>query len=239
MASPHPPFITTAVSLFIIFLSLSLTPSHSALTCNSPKLPANRTYANCTALPTLGAILHYTYNATNRSLAVAFAAEPPSSTGWVAWALNLNGGGMIGAEALIAFPVNGALTFRRYNLTAYKGIDEVKEFTFESSDVSAEQISGATVIFAVVTIPETAGNVSHVWQVGPVVGGNPSIHATKPENLESKATLPVALTAASGGGNSSGSGNASAPASGVGERFGVGFHFGLVLALMMGLAVAI
>ncbi|RDX90681.1 Auxin-induced in root cultures protein 12, partial [Mucuna pruriens] len=238
MAS-HLPFIT--LSLFVL-LSLC-TPSHSAVTCASQKLPQNRSFTNCTDLPTLSATLHFTFNASNRTLAVAYSAAPPSSSGWVAWGLNLAGGGMIGTEALLAFTQNGALAVHRYNLTAYKGIDEVKAFTFDSWDVSAEQGDAATIIiFATVKIPDTAGNVTHVWQVGPVSSGKPSIHGTKPENLQSKAVLPVALgpAAGPGPGPASGSGNATAPASGgksgARERFGLGmgFYFGLVLAFMMG-----
>jgi len=235
----HSPFTTLSL---LVFLSLFFTSSHSALTCASFKLPANRTYANCTALPTLGAILHYTYNATNHTLAVAFAAEPPKPSGWVAWGLNLAGGGMVGTEAFIAIPASaGGRTVHRYNLTSYKQIDEVKAFTFESWDLATEEAAGVVAIFAVVAVPEKAGNVSHVWQVGPAKDGKLMIHDTKPDNLQAKAALPVALgpAAASGSGNSTGSGNATAPAaasgekSGVSERFGVGFYFGLVVAMMI------
>ncbi|XP_027906563.1 auxin-induced in root cultures protein 12 [Vigna unguiculata] len=239
----HTPFKTTIALSLLVFLSLFFTSSHSALTCTSYKIPKNRTYANCTALPTLGAILHYTYNATNRTLAVAYAAEPPKPSGWVAWGLNLAGGGMIGTEAFIAIPgSSGGTTVHRYNLTSYRGIDEVKAFTFDSWDVATEADGGVVAIFAVVAIPEKAGNVTHVWQVGPTKDGKLSIHEAKPDNLQAKAALPVALApaAAGGSGNSSGSGNATAPAaaggdkSGVSERFGAGFYFGLVVALMTG-----
>ncbi|ESW06236.2 hypothetical protein PHAVU_010G030500 [Phaseolus vulgaris] len=238
----HSPFTTTIALSFLLFLSLFFTSSHSALTCASFKLPANRTYANCAALPTLGAILHYSYNATNRTFAVAFAAEPPKPSGWVAWGLNLAGGGMIGTEAFIALPATaGGRTLHRYNLTSYKGIDEVKAFAFESWDLATDEAGGVVSIYAVVAIPEKAGNATHVWQVGPTKDGKPMIHDSKPDNLQAKAALPEALVpAASGSGNSSGSGNATAPTaaggnkSGVSERFGVGFYFGLVVALVIG-----
>ncbi|CAJ1949666.1 unnamed protein product [Sphenostylis stenocarpa] len=238
----HLPLTAIVTVSFLLSLSLFFTSSHSALTCSSLKLPANRTYANCTNLPTLGAVLHYTYNTTNRSLAVAFAAAPPTSSGWVAWGLNLAGGGMIGTQAFIAIPASaGGSTVHRYNLTAYKSIDKVEAFSFESWGVATEESGGAVLIFAVVSIPEKADNVSHVWQVGPTQGGKLSIHGSTPDNLQSKAALPVALgpAATSGSGNSSGNGNATAPAaasgekSGVSERFGFEFYFGLVVALMI------
>ncbi|KAG4938613.1 hypothetical protein JHK84_044864 [Glycine max] len=230
----------TTISLFIILFSLFSTPSHSALTCASQKL--NRTYANCTNLPTLGATLHFTFNATNRTLSVAFSASPPSPSGWVAWGLNLAGGGMPGAEALLALPSTSgsAVTLRRYNLTSYKSIDVVKAFTFESWDLSAEETNGAITIYGTVKIPDSAENVSHVWQVGPVAAGVPAVHGFKDDNIHAKAALPVALAGSSGSSAASGE-NATTPASGdkkngaaAAERLGLGFHFWLVFALMVG-----
>ncbi|WJX91831.1 hypothetical protein P8452_73553 [Trifolium repens] len=91
------------ISIFI-FITL-ITPTHSALKCASQKLPSNRTYKNCTDLPHLGATVHFTYNTTNRSLSVAYAAEPPHN-GYVSWGINPTGGGMIGTQALIAYKLN-------------------------------------------------------------------------------------------------------------------------------------
>lgn len=237
----HDLLFTPTISLFIILFSLFSTPSHSALTCASQKL--NRTYANCTNLPTLGATLHFTFNATNRSLSVAFSAEPPSRSGWVAWGLNLVGDGMRGAEAFLAFPSSAsasAITLGRYNLTSYKAIDEVKAFTFDSWDLAAEESNGAVTIYGSVKIPDSARNVSHVWQVGPVAAGVPAVHGFKDDNIHAKAALPVALAGSSGSSAASGE-NATTPASGdkkngaaAAERLGLGFHFWLVFALMVG-----
>lgn len=236
----HDLLFTPTISLFIILFSLFSTPSHSALTCASQKL--NRTYANCTNLPTLGATLHFTFNATNRTLSVAFSASPPSPSGWVAWGLNLAGGGMPGAEALLALPSTSgsAVTLRRYNLTSYKSIDVVKAFTFESWDLSAEETNGAITIYGTVKIPDSAENVSHVWQVGPVAAGKPGVHSFEKKNTDSKAAFPVALVGPNTTTPASGE-NATAPASGgdkkngaAGESFGVGFYFWLVFALMIG-----
>ncbi|KAK7350573.1 hypothetical protein VNO77_09346 [Canavalia gladiata] len=238
MASHLPffsPFILGTTLSFIFFFSL-LTPSHSALDCASQKLPPNRTYTNCTNLPSLGATLHFTYNTTNNSLAVAFAAAPPKSDGWVAWGINpAAGGGMIGAQALIAHKQNGTVAVNLYNLTAYKGIDKVKALSFETWDISAEDANGVITIFAVVKVPEKAENLSQVWQVGPVTGGRPSIHETKTENLQAKGALQVVGTTSgeSGNSNTNGGDHKSGGISVMGERFGFGFYFGgLVLVFM-------
>ncbi|KAL2319495.1 hypothetical protein Fmac_028464 [Flemingia macrophylla] len=232
MAS-HLPLLTSISLILFLALALTLTPSHSALTCAPPKVPSNRTFANCTALSTLGATLHYTYNATNRTLAVAFAAAPPSPSGWVAWGLNLVRLGMVGTEAIIAFPLDSAVNASRYNITSYKSLEPVKAFSFESWDVSAEHANGVTTIYATVKIPEKAANVSHVWQVGPVQGGSLRIHGTNPENLNSREPLPVKVDA------SSGNATATAPAPASGEKSAAGdrVHFELVVAFIVALFV--
>ncbi|KAK7389318.1 hypothetical protein VNO78_24207 [Psophocarpus tetragonolobus] len=230
----HLHFTTPLLLLFSLFFFF--TPSHS--TCETQKL--NRKFDNCTDLPTLNATLHYTYAAANRTLTVAYSATPPASPGWVAWALNLAGGGMLGSEALIAWPVNSAVGVHRYNLTAYKKIDEVKNFTFESWDLAAEQSNGVITIFAAVKLPEHAANVTQVWQVGPIVGGKVSIHATDKANLASKGALPPVVSASSADApptNSSSSGGAApAPSSGAHQ---IGFYFSMVFALIVGAVVSL
>ncbi|MED6179442.1 hypothetical protein PIB30_001206 [Stylosanthes scabra] len=228
-----------------IFITLLSSTAHSAtLSCKSQKLPqSSPTYANCTDLPALGAVLHFTYNATNSSLSVAFAASPPSN-GWVAWGVNTAGGGMIGAQALIAYKhSDGKFAVDLYNLTSYGSIDPVKKLSVETWDVSAVESNGAVTIFAAVKIPAKAENISQVWQVGPVVGGKPGKHAIAKENLEAKSALPGASTAAatpaapapasgsSGNTTGGGSGKKSGAASLMGERFSLGFYVSVILVM--------
>ncbi|XP_061370930.1 auxin-induced in root cultures protein 12 [Gastrolobium bilobum] len=233
------PFSPLILGIFIsIFISL-FSPSHSAVTCASQKLPSNRTYANCTDLPTLGATLHFTYNATNSSLTVAYAASPPKSDGWVAWGINPTGGGMVGTQALMAFKPNGTVVVQPFNLTSYKKIDPVKNLSLETWDIAAEEAGGVITIFAGVKLPEKADNFSHVWQVGPVNAGVPSVHEFKTENLQSRASLSTVVstaiekgnTSSSGGGNTTATDKSSAVLM-MGERFGLGFYLGLVLVLL-------
>ncbi|XP_015938917.1 auxin-induced in root cultures protein 12 [Arachis duranensis] len=221
-----------------IFITLFSSTVHS-LTCKSQKLSGSQTYANCTDLSALGATLHFTYNATNSSISVAFSAAPPSN-GWVAWGVNTAGGGMIGAQALIAYKhSDGKLAVDLYNLTSYGGIDPVKKLSVDTWDVSAEESSGAVTIYAGVKIPAKADNVSQVWQVGPVVSGKPGKHDMGKENLAAKSALPgtaasaVAPAPASGsGGNTTGGGsNKSGAASLMGERFSLGFYLTVILVM--------
>ncbi|GLT31302.1 hypothetical protein SLA2020_060460 [Shorea laevis] len=90
------------------------------LTCTSEKLPdSKKTFVNCTDLPTLNATLHYTCNAFNFTLSVAFVAAPASPEGWTAWAINPTGTGMVEAQALLAFKSKGFLLFKKYNIGSY------------------------------------------------------------------------------------------------------------------------
>ncbi|XP_027336743.1 auxin-induced in root cultures protein 12 [Abrus precatorius] len=242
MASSHiptfSPFILGTTITVTIFIFSLFTPSHAAIDCDTQKLPPSRSFANCTNLPSLGATLHFTYNATNHSLAVAYAAEPPSPNGWVAWGINPTGGGMVGTQAFIAFKQNGSVAVGLYNLTSYKGIDAVKALSFDTWDVSAEEAGGVITVFAVVKIPEKEGNLTQVWQVGPVTGGKPMIHARKPENLQAQGALEVVGSTISGNSSANGGGDNNKSGGGVsvmGVRFGFGFYFGLVLVVLMSL----
>ncbi|MCI27145.1 auxin-induced in root cultures protein 12-like, partial [Trifolium medium] len=167
------------------FIFITLISPHSALNCTSQKLPSNRIYKNCTDLPHLGATIHFTYNTTNRSLTVAYTAVP-THNGYVAWGINPTGGGMIGTQALIAYKLNGKIGVELYNLTSYGGITAVKSLSIETWDLSAEESNGVITIFGAVKFPETADNVSQVWQVGPVTNGKPAMHALQPENKEAQ-----------------------------------------------------
>ncbi|GAU37310.1 hypothetical protein TSUD_354670 [Trifolium subterraneum] len=220
------------ISIFI-FITL-ITPTHS-LNCTTQKLPSKQTYTNCTDLPHLGATIHFTYNTTNRSLSVAYAAEP-AHNGYVSWGINPTGGGMIGTQALIAYKLNGAVGVHLYNLTAYSGITAVKSLSIETWDLSAEESNGVITIFGAVKFPENADNVSQVWQVGPVMNGKPGMHKLEAENKEAQGRLEYVRATVVGGVNSST--NSTEKSGGVslvmgGERFGgLGFYFGFVLVLL-------
>ncbi|KAI4354209.1 hypothetical protein L6164_003098 [Bauhinia variegata] len=220
-----------SVILGISFWVLLISPAHSQ-NCTSQKFSGNRVFANCSDLPTLSAVLHYNYNASNSSLSIAFTATPSKPDGWVAWAINPNGTGMLGAQALIAFKLDSKLTVKTYNLESYKSIKQEK-LSFDVWDLSAEENNGTMTIFAGVKLPGKAENVSQVWQVGPsVTDGTPDKHEFKPANLGSKGTLALGTTSANTSGSSNTTGNNSSGANSViSGRFAVGFCTGLLLFL--------
>ncbi|KAJ0972462.1 hypothetical protein J5N97_020421 [Dioscorea zingiberensis] len=185
MASSSPFFF------FYLFFSLcSLSIRSMAASCSSASFSKNRTYASCEALPHLSAAIHWTFDPANSSISLAFTAPPAASSGWIAWAINPNGVGMIGSQALIAFRhSDGALKVDTFNITSYASI-KPSPIDFPSWDLEAEASSGAMVLFAKVKLPKGKTEINQVWQVGTsVTGGVPDKHAMSPENMAAKGTL--------------------------------------------------
>ncbi|XP_059660050.1 cytochrome b561 and DOMON domain-containing protein At3g25290-like [Cornus florida] len=173
----------------LIFLT---TPSHS-LTCSSQKFTNNKLYEHCNDLPQLSSYLHWTHDSAAKSLSVAFVAPPAKPDGWIAWAINPTGAGMVGAQALIALKQsNGSMTVKTFNVSSYKSIVESK-LSFDVMEMSADYSDGLMRIFATVALPDAAATtLSQVWQVGgSVTAGFPDRHEFQPANLNSKGTLDL------------------------------------------------
>ncbi|KAK1364360.1 Auxin-induced in root cultures protein 12 [Heracleum sosnowskyi] len=153
----------------------------------------NKTYKNCTDLPTLNSYLHYTYDAHKSSLSIAFIAPPAKPEGWISWGINPTGTCMVGTQALIAFKQSTSdMTVKTYNLVSYRLIVQSK-LSFEVSDLSAEYSDGVMRIFATWTLSENMTVVNQVWQVGAsVINDRPARHAFVPENLNAKGELKLA-----------------------------------------------
>ncbi|KAK6141870.1 hypothetical protein DH2020_024382 [Rehmannia glutinosa] len=186
--------------LFIATVALLISPALS-LTCTSQTFSQrNTTFANCLDLPTLKAFLHWTYSPTarpNPTLSIAFIAPPAKPDGWVAWALNPTGSGMLGAQSLIAFKdTNGSIVVKTYNISSYGPISESK-ISYDVLSKRAEYSGGVMTIFATLALPAAEAEVNQVWQVGAAVNnGVPAKHAFAPENLSSKNTLQLMSDAA-------------------------------------------
>ncbi|KAJ0972463.1 hypothetical protein J5N97_020422 [Dioscorea zingiberensis] len=161
-----------------------------AASCSSASFSKNRTYASCEALPHLSAAIHWTFDPANSSISLAFTAPPAASAGWIAWAINPNGVGMIGSQALIAFRhSDGALKVDTFNITSYASI-KPSPIDFPSWDLEAEASSGAMVLFAKVKLPKGKTEINQVWQVGAsVTNGVPDKHEMSPENLAATGML--------------------------------------------------
>ena len=188
------------LSLFLFIILISLFSRAISLTCTTQKFTNNQAYPNCLDLPVLNSFLHWNFDSSNSSLSVVFVAAPAKSDGWVSWAINPTGSGMVGAQALIAFKNKSAMTVKTYNIKSYSSIVPEK-LSFEVWDMRAEESDGLMSIFAKVKVPEKTDTLNHVWQVGPSVSdGIPAKHEFQPANLNSKGTLSL------NGGQSSSSG---------------------------------
>ncbi|KAB2021817.1 hypothetical protein ES319_D07G166400v1 [Gossypium barbadense] len=186
----------------IVFFSLWLTlisPSHS-IDCSSLKLPGGiRHYSNCTELPTLNSTLHFTYNATNSSLFIAFSAAPSNANGWIAWAVNPTATGMAGSQALLAFKNKGSMVVKTYNISSYRSIVEGK-LSFDVWDLEAEATNdGKMVIYGSLKVGGSVEKLNQVWQVGPGVSdGHPMKHEFGKANLGSWGDLKLVEKVSSG-----------------------------------------
>nr|XP_043636930.1 auxin-induced in root cultures protein 12-like [Erigeron canadensis] len=183
------PLSSFLILIFTLFI-LRLSPVHS--TCTSQKFTNNKTYSNCTNLPTLNSTLHYTFTPKNMTMSVAFVAIPATSDGWIAWAINPTDTGMAGCQSFIAFKDSkGSMLVKTYNISSYSSIIEGK-LSFEVLDSSAEFSKGTMMIFATVKLPMTMMEINHVWQVGgSVMNGVPMKHEFLPGNLKAMAKLQL------------------------------------------------
>ncbi|XP_042513113.1 cytochrome b561 and DOMON domain-containing protein At3g25290-like [Macadamia integrifolia] len=174
---------------FVLNLFLQINLSHS-LTCSSQQFSSNRIYEYCNDLPELSSYLHWTYDSSNSSLKIAFLASSKAD-GWVAWSINPQAPKMLGAQALIAYKLDGNMTLNTFNVTSYKGIAPSK-IAYEVWDTAAEYSDGLMRIFATIGLPGQMTTINQVWQVGTAVSnGIPSAHAILTANLNSKGTLDL------------------------------------------------
>ena len=179
----------------VLVLGLVVSPGES-LTCASQKFK-NKVYANCTDLPYLGAYLHWTYNAYNATLSIAFLAKPPQPDGWVAWGINPSSTKMPGSQTLLAYESNGIPTVKTYNIRSYNLSSSETKLLYDVSDLSYEYSDSTITIFATWLVLDE--KVNHVWQVGPISQGVPGIHVTKADNLLSFGVLELLLLSGSTG----------------------------------------
>ncbi|XP_072999234.1 cytochrome b561 and DOMON domain-containing protein At3g25290-like [Typha latifolia] len=199
-------FLTYA--LLLLFFPILLFQASAAVQsggCLTEKFSSNRVFAACTDLPHLSSSLHWSYNRAASSLSIAYVAPPEAPAGWVAWAINPSGTGMVGSQALIAFKnPNGEMGVKTYNITGYSPIKE-SAIDYEVSDLAADFVSGKMRMFATVKLPQGMEAVNQVWQVGSsVTGGVPDKHSFGPDNMAAKGTLDLVkgLTTATSSGES-------------------------------------
>uniref|UniRef100_A0A7N0U489 DOMON domain-containing protein n=1 Tax=Kalanchoe fedtschenkoi TaxID=63787 RepID=A0A7N0U489_KALFE len=176
--------------LLMAMLLVAVPSAVQSQSCDSQKFSNNKKFALCEKLPALGSQLHYTYNATNGSLSIAFVATPSKEDGWVSWSINPTASGMVGAQAFVAYQVNGTVKTKTLNIVGYRDF-KPGNLLFPFWDVSAEKKNGVITLYASLAVNKTV--VNQVWQVGPGVDedGRLQPHAFSGENLLSKSALSL------------------------------------------------
>ncbi|XP_008778756.2 cytochrome b561 and DOMON domain-containing protein At4g12980-like [Phoenix dactylifera] len=191
---------STLLFLFSLLLLLLPLPSFSQ-TCSSQTFSKNRLFATCNDLRHLSAALHWTYDAANSTLSIAFVAPPSRSGGWVAWALNPTGSGMVGAQAVVGLRQSGgSLVAKTFNISAYGPVTP-SPIAFETWGLEAEEDAGGVMtVFAMLKLPSGVTRMNQAWQVGPSsTDGLPNKHDIGVANLNAKGTLDVVSGQSSGG----------------------------------------
>lgn len=187
--------------LFCVFASTL------AQDCNSYKFSSNNLFSTCSSLPVQNSFLHWTYHSANHTADIAFRHGGVSASQWVAWALNLNGQGMVGSQSLVAFRNSSGVRAYTSPISAYTTSLAEGALSFEVPKISAEFLSGTNemIIYATLELPKNRTSFTQVWQQGPVSSGAPGQHAQGSENTKSVGTVDFSsgqTTAGGGVGNS-------------------------------------
>ncbi|MFS7964362.1 putative cytochrome b561 and DOMON domain-containing protein [Helianthus anomalus] len=193
-----------ASCLFVVTVVLLISSAHAQPTCATQKFTNREQYDRCVDLPQLGCYLHWSLDTAKNTVAIVFIAPPATPDGWVSWAINPTGEGMVGSQSLIAYTAaNGSMVVNTYNVSSYGGVVKGK-LDFDVTDMKAEHSDGVMRIFATVELPENGRTkVNQVWQVGGAVTeeGVPVRHAFGQGNLGSKGILDLLSGEISGGGS--------------------------------------
>ncbi|KAG5561206.1 hypothetical protein RHGRI_004285 [Rhododendron griersonianum] len=173
--------------------------------CSDVVFPDNQDFASCTDLPNLDSFFHWTYTPSSSTLHIAYRHSQVSSSMWVAWGINPTSKGMIGTQAIVAYPKpDGTVAVFTSPVDSYGTRLREGNLAFPVSDLSVMFLDNKMVIFATIELPKNTTSVNHVWQDGPVSGDNLGMHGVPGNHLQSMGNLNLSSGQAFGshGGNS-------------------------------------
>lgn len=178
--------------------------STNAQTCTNQSF-TNRLFAACNDLPRLNSHLYWTYSPENGTISIAYRA-PLSSPGWIAWAINTERSGMIGAQAVVAIRLpNGSAAAHTTRLSDYQPTLAPMELSFAVTGIEVEAGASDTTIFAEVQLPGNGTSIVHVWQQGPLSDSNSPVgHPLSSANRRSTGTLDLLSNGTTAGGGPGG-----------------------------------
>ncbi|XWS75848.1 hypothetical protein CRYUN_Cryun01aG0127200 [Craigia yunnanensis] len=186
--------VTTRIILLICSLT-SLVFISPAQTCSNYTFPGNQVFNSCTDLPVLQAFLHWNYSPFTTKVQIAYRATQTPS-GWIAWAINPTGSGMIRSQALVAFcNSSGNMIAYTTPITSYNPSMLPGQLSIPVSDLSAEYVTNEMIIFAVLGPLGDQTTFNHIWQAGSSVSNNiPQIHPLSGQNVLSLGQLDFLST---------------------------------------------
>lgn len=182
----------TSRIMLIISIITSLLYISTAQTCSNYTFSTDQVFNSCIDLPALQAHLHWNYIPSARSIDIAYRATQ-TSTGWIAWAINPTGKGMVGSQAIVAFQnSSGIMTVYATPITSYTPSMQPGTLSVPVSNLSAIYANNEMTIFAVVGPLKNGTTVNHVWQAGSSVSnGIPQTHPTSGPNVQSMGSLDL------------------------------------------------
>ncbi|KAK9077395.1 hypothetical protein SSX86_005732 [Deinandra increscens subsp. villosa] len=191
---------------FLFLTLLSNLIISSAQDCSTYSFTNNAIYATCVTLPVQNSHLHWNYHSANGTADIAYRHTGVSTSQWVAWALNVGGSGMVGAQALVALPnSNGSVQAYTSDVTSYSTSLQQSPLSFQVPAIRAERVNGDVVIYATLVLPSGRTSFNQVWQSGPVSNGAPGAHNLGSENRNSVGTVDFVTGQAGAGGGVGGS----------------------------------
>ncbi|KAL1225663.1 Cytochrome and DOMON domain-containing protein [Cardamine amara subsp. amara] len=191
-------------ALFAVWTILLVLTVNGQSGCGTHRFDNNMVFTDCNALSALGSFLHWTFNEQNSTVSIAFRHPGTSSSSWISWGINPSGPQMVGTQSLVAF-TNSSGQFQVYTspVISYNTQLGSGSLSFPVSGLSATLVGGEATIFATLELPSNLISTSQVWQIGPVVNGNPARHQTSGENMRSSGRIDFrsGQSTASGGGS--------------------------------------
>ncbi|KZV16051.1 cytochrome b561 and DOMON domain-containing protein-like, partial [Dorcoceras hygrometricum] len=178
------------VLIFSVLLSLHVF-SYAQL-CATHNFASNQVFGSCNDLPYLNSFLHWDYDQSDKTVKIAYRHRGVTSSNWVAWAINPNSRGMVGAQALVAFQKSDG-TMRAYTapIDSYQTQLQEGDLSFAVSDLSATYSGNEMVIFATLKLDNLSSIVNQVWQDGLLSSDSPVSHSTSGPNVQSVGTLDL------------------------------------------------
>ncbi|XP_057765036.1 cytochrome b561 and DOMON domain-containing protein At5g47530 [Salvia miltiorrhiza] len=177
-------------ALIACLLLCVYTCSSHAQSCASYNFAAKQTFSHCADLPYLNSFLHWNYDQSTKTVQIGYRHAGVAASRWVAWAINPTAGGMIGAQALVAFQKSDG-TIRAYTspVSGYQTRLQEGNLSFPVSDLSATYAGNEYTIFATLKLDNVSSAVNQVWQEGPLSGDSPATHPISGANVQSAGNL--------------------------------------------------